>query len=142
MPIIASLFGFLGSAVSGLFGFKGEQAKTVQTALEVLSSVNQVDAAVLPAQANALAVILSQGSYLERNWRPVLMVLLIIIVASWFFGYLPPHFNDPVSPMMERVLTLLTIGVGGYIPCRTLEKIATQFNIASILKQIIDKKVL
>lgn len=142
MGFLVPLFGFLGNAVFGLFGFKGDQAKTVQNALEVLKSVNDTDAQTITAAAQSLSVILTQGSWLERNWRPGLMILLIVIVGCWYFGYLPPNFNDPVSPMMDRVLTMLTIGVGGYIPCRTLEKVMTQINIGSILKQLITKKVL
>lgn len=142
MPFITAIFGLASSFFGGMFGFKGEQAKSVQSALELLQSVNQTDATTIAASANALSVILTQGSWLERNWRPALMILLITIVGCWFFGYLPPHFNDAVSPMMDRVLTMLTIGVGGYIPCRTIEKIMTQINIGSILKQLISKKLL
>lgn len=143
MPLIfSSIFGFLGTCVGGLFGFKGEQARTVQSAFDVVKSLGDTDSAVLTAQANALSVILSQGSWLERNWRPFLMILLITIVACWFFGYTPPHFNDAISPMMDRVLTMLTIGVSGYIPCRTIEKIVTQMNLSKVLLELIKKKVL
>lgn len=141
LSLIGSIFGFASTFVSGLFGFKGDQAKTVQSALDLLKSVNDVDGQAITASASAISSILTQGSWLERNWRPALMILLIIIVGSWYFGYIPPHFNDPVSPMMDRVLTMLTIGVGGYVPCRTLEKIVTQFNIAAILKKLIEKKL-
>lgn len=141
MPFLAALFGFLGSTVSGLFGFKGDQAKTVQNALDVLKSVNDVDGQAITASASAISSILTQGSWLEKQWRPVLMCLLIVLIASWFFGYIPPHFNDPVSPMMREVLDLLKVGVIGYVPCRTLEKIVTQLNIGSVLKQLIQKKI-
>lgn len=141
MPIFGAVLSFLGTAVSSFFGFKGDQAKTVQSALEVLKSVNDTDAQSQVAAAQAIQSILTQGSWLEKQWRPVLMCLLIIIIGAWFFGYVPPHFNDPISPMMEKVINLLMIGIGGYIPCRTLEKIMQQFNIASILKNLINKKL-
>lgn len=141
MPFIAALLGFAGNFFSGLFGMKGEQAKTVQNALEVLKSVNDTDASAIASSANAIQAILTQGSWLERQWRPTLMILLIIIIGSWFFGYIPPHFNDPVSPMMREVLDLLKVGVIGYVPCRTLEKIVTQLNIGAILKAFIAKKL-
>lgn len=141
MPIIASIIGAVGSFFTGLFNFKGEQAKTVQDSLKLLSDINATDATSTAATAQALQNILTQGSFLEKNWRPVLMVLLMVIIGCWFFGYLPPHFNDPVSPMMDKMINLLTIGVGGYIPCRTIEKIMTQINIGSILKAFINKKI-
>lgn len=142
MPVIAAIFGFLGSFAKGLFGFKGDQAKTVQDALDLVKSINNSDAANVAASANALTAILTQGSWLERIWRPMLMILLITLIACWFFGYAPSHFNDPISPMMNEVLSLLKIGVGGYIPCRTIEKVLTQFNIAGVLKQLIGKKII
>src|SRR5690349_14349615 len=119
IPIITALFSFLGSAVKGVFDFKGEQAKSVQSAMDLIKSLDSNEAATLTAQANALSVILTQGSWLEKQWRPFLMFLLMIIIGCWFFGYVPPHFNDPMSPMMQEVLSLLKIGLGGYIPCRT-----------------------
>lgn len=142
MPIISSIFGFLGSVVSGLFGFKGEQAKSVQSALELLKSVNDVDGQAAAAQAQVLTNVLTQGSFLERNWRPVFMVILMGIVVAFFFGYEPPHLNDPMSPMMAEIWELLKIGLTGYMSLRTLEKIVTQINIGSILKSLINKKII
>lgn len=143
MPaFLTGIFSVLGSFVTGIFNFKGEQAKTVQSSIDLLKSINDGDSQSQVATAQALQVILSQGSWLEKQWRPFLMVLLMVIIGSWFFGYVPPHFNDPVSPMMQEVITLLKIGVGGYIPCRTIEKVITTLNISSILKEVIKKKIL
>lgn len=139
--ILAALISMTGSFFSGLFGFKGEQAKTVQNALEVLKSVNDLDGQALTASASSIQAILTQGSWLERQWRPCLMIMLIVLIASWFFGYVPPHFNDAVSPMMREVLDLLKVGVLGYVPCRTLEKIIQQLSIANILRDFIKKKI-
>jgi len=48
MPIfLTTLFGFLGSTVSGLFSFKGEQARTVQDALKLLGDINAEQAAAI-----------------------------------------------------------------------------------------------
>lgn len=141
MPFIGLLISGIGSFFTGLFGFKGEQAKTIQSALESVNKLNDADAASVTASANAISQILTQGSWLERTWRPVLMVLLMAIIGSWFFGYTPPNFDKPLSPMMNEVLDLLKVGVMGYIPCRTIEKIMTQMNIGSILKTFISKKL-
>lgn len=142
MPVIlASLFSAVGSFFTGLFSWKGEQAKTVQSALQVLSDVNQTDAKTTVAAAQALSSILTQGSFLEKNWRPVLMVVLMCIVIASFFGYMPTHLNDPVSPTMEKIWTLLEIGLGGYLPLRTFEKVVASVNIGSILKTLINKKL-
>lgn len=138
---LIALFGGLSSIFGSFFNFKGEQAKTVQSALDLLKSVNDVDAQAITASAQAISAILTQGSWIERTWRPCLMVMLIVLIGCWFFGYIPPNFNAPVSPMMREVLDLLKVGVIGYVPCRTVEKVVTQLNIGSILKQLIQKKI-
>lgn len=141
MPFIPIIFSFLGSTIKGFFGFQGDQAKTVQKTIDLLQSINSVDGQCNVAQAQAIQSILTQGSFLEQIWRPILMILLMLIIGCWFFGYIPPHFNDPVSPMMQEVLSTLKIGVAGYVPCRTLEKVIQQVNLGSVLKAIISKKL-
>ncbi len=131
----------VGSLFTGLFNWKGDQAKTVQDALSVLKSVNDVDGQTTTAAASALSAILTQGSFLERNWRPVFMLVCMSIIVAAFFGYTPSHLNDPVTPTMDKIWTMLQIGLGGYLPLRTLEKVVTQFNLASILKTLINKKL-
>lgn len=142
MPVfLAALISTVGSFVTGFFNFKGDQAKTVQDAMKVLGEVNAADSQSTVAAAQALSSILTQGSFLEKNWRPVLMVILMIILVFSFFGYIPSHLNDAVSPTMDKIWTLLQIGLGGYLPLRTLEKIVSQMNIGSILKALINKQV-
>jgi len=140
MPVIMSIITTIGGMFGSLMGSRGEQAKTVQTAIETLQKIDNNDSATIAAQANAISQILTQGSWLEQNWRPLLMLLLILIIGCWFFGLIPPNFDAPVSPMMDRILNLLTIGVAGYIPARTIDKAIQQWNIGSILKTLIEKK--
>ena len=142
LSLFTGLFGLAGSFITGLFGYKGEQAKTVQSAIEVLKSVNDTDGQAAAAQAQVLSSILSQGSFLEKNWRPVFMLILMVIVVAFFFGYTPPHIDDAMSPTMREIWDLLKIGLMGYMPLRTLEKIVTQLNIGSILKALVAKKML
>jgi hypothetical protein len=142
MPfLLTSIFSTVGSFFTGLFGFKGEQARTVQSALDVLKSVNDVDGQAITAASQALSAILTQGSFLEKNWRPMFMLILMGIVISFWFGYKPPQFDEPMSPMMLQVWDLLKIGLLGYLPCRTIEKIVQQVNIGSILKSLVNKRL-
>lgn len=142
MPVIFSaLFGFLGTTVSAIFGFKGEQAKTVQDSLNLLGEINKADTQSQIAAASAIQAILTQGSWIERNWRPMLMIMCITILGAYFFGYSPANIDKPLSPMMDEIFTMIKIGIGGYIPCRTIDKAIQQINIGSILKTLIGKKL-
>lgn len=132
----------VSSFFSGLFSFKGDQAKTVQTSLETLSELQDSDSQSVVAQAQAISAILTQGSFLERNWRSILMIELVVLLTCGFFGWVPPHFNDPLSPMMQQVFDLLKIGLGGYIVRYGVRDMIREFNIAGIVKTLIEKKVL
>jgi hypothetical protein len=139
MPVVFSaLFSTIGSFFTGMFQYKGAQAETVQKALETLRSIDATDAQATTAAAQAL----TQGSWLERNWRPWFMLLCMAIVIAFFFGYTPQHINDPMSPMMREIWDLLKIGLMGYLPLRSVDKLVQQLNIGSILKTLINKKVL
>lgn len=142
LTILAALLGAVGNGISGFFGWKGEQVKVVQAAIDLLNNVDANDAKQVAAQAQALQVILTQGIWLEKIWRPMLMMILMGIIGSyWFFGYVPPYFDKPMTPMMAEIFGLLKIGLIGYIPGRTLEKIMTNINIAQVLKTLIEKKL-
>lgn len=77
-----------------------------------------------------MKVILAEAtgeSWIQRNWRPLLMMTIVAIVAnnylvgpllSGLFG-----LDYPVLELPEPMWTLMTIGVGGYIGARSVEKV-------------------
>ncbi len=143
MPVIlSSIIGLIGTTISGLFNFKGEQAKTVQDSLEVLKSIDDNDSKSVVALSNAMNAILTNGSLLERNWRAVLMSVCVAILICSYFGYVPPHFNQPLTPMMAQVLELIKIGLGGYIVKGGVVEVARMFNIAQVIKTFIEKRLI
>lgn len=142
MPIIAAIFGFLGSSIKGLFGFKEAQVNIVNKTLDIVKGLDDNDASRVTATANALNAILTQGSWLEKNWRAFLMSALVLVIISSWFGYIPPHLNDVMSPQMQEYFKLLEIGLGGYIAKNGIVEIIKMFNMSSILKTMISKKIL
>lgn len=141
MPVITSIFSFLGTALTGLFGWKGEQAKTVQQSLETLKGLSDTEAQAVVAQATAIAAILTQGSFLERNWRAVAMCGIMLLIGCYFFGYYPANIEKPLPPMLERLFSLFEIGLGGYIVRYGIRDMIREFKIADIIKTLIQKKL-
>lgn len=139
---ITSLFGLIGSGVSALFGFKQAQADVVNSALKVLGDINTSNADREKAIATIVASEANSGYWLAAVWRPLISVCLFLMIVCFFFGYVPPHMNDTMSPMMERIFNMFEVCLYGYIPCRTIDKLISSINIASVLKKFIDKKVL
>lgn len=72
--------------------------------------------------AASIVVAEAQGeSWLQRNWRPLLMIWFSILIGGYWFGFVPN--NMPIS-VVEDLFTLVQIGVGGYVVGRSGEKIA------------------
>lgn len=61
-------------------------------------------------------------SWLQRNWRPLLMCICMFIVFNNYV--LVPYFQLPVTTLDEHIWTLMDLGVGGYVAGRSLEKIS------------------
>ena len=68
----------------------------------------------------------AQGGWLQRNWRPLLMVTFAALVggvAHWF-GLTAPNIPESVQ---NSLLNIVMVGVGGYVVGRSGEKVAEKF---------------
>lgn len=95
----------------------------------------------LAVQRDVLTAEIRSDHWLTRSWRPLLMILAMAIIAFYGFG-LPmiealaghaiafrPRWSDIPPDMWE----LLTIGIGGYVGGRSVEKIAGALTGGAIL---------
>ena len=90
---------------------------------------------VIKAQRVILMQELSSGSLLTRSWRPILMYVIIgflliyglLLPAIDLFTQKPVIFKPRWHEVPIGLWNLLSLGVGGYIGGRSLEKIATSF---------------
>ena len=60
-------------------------------------------------------------SWLQRNWRPMLMLVCIFIILNNYVFV--PYFGIPSAVLDEHIWNLIELGTGGYIAGRSLEKI-------------------
>lgn len=77
----------------------------------------------------SLKAILAEmnGNWLQRSWRPILMLTIVAIVANNYLLY--PYIslfwtNAPVLELPDKLWNLMQIGLGGYVAGRSAEKIA------------------
>ena len=84
------------------------------------------------AQAAASVVVAeSQGeSWLQRNWRPLMMMWFAFLIGGYWFGFVP--VNMPIE-IVGRVFDLVTLGIGGYVAGRSVEKVIKE--VAPVLKR-------
>ncbi|MDH5772902.1 MAG: holin family protein, partial [Rhodospirillaceae bacterium] len=70
--------------------------------------------------ANVIMAEAGGESWLQRNWRPMLMVLFGLIIANNFL--VVPIFNTPTADIPPDMWDLLKLGLGGYVLGRSAEK--------------------
>ncbi len=76
-------------------------------------------------QSKVLLGEIQGQSWMQRNWRPLLMLTIMGIVANNYLVY--PYlslFTDKavLLDLPDKLYNLMSIGVGGYIAGRTAEK--------------------
>lgn len=69
----------------------------------------------------------AKGGWLQRNWRPLLMLVIILIifnnyVAAPYIGLFLPN-KELILELPGGLWALLNVGVGGYVGGRSAEKI-------------------
>jgi hypothetical protein len=78
----------------------------------------------------------AKGSWLQRNWRPMVMLgFAFIVMYAKFFA---PAFGLPNAELESEFWNLLSLGIGGYIIGRSGEKIVS--DVASNLDKIPRKR--
>ena len=99
---------------------------------EIESKTLAHETRVVEAQRQILMLELAQGPLLTRLWRPLLMYVIILFlllyglilpVADLFSGA-PVAFHPRWREIPDGLWNLLSLGVGGYVGGRSLEKIA------------------
>lgn len=84
---------------------------------------------VIMAGADIIKAEAQGESWLQRNWRPLLMMDFGILITAHWFGYTAENLTPEVQ---LAVFNLLQIGIGGYVIGRSVEKAAPA--IAAVVK--------
>ena len=119
-PLISAMFKTVDKVVDS----KEEKEKIKAKIQEQVISGEMKE---LQSAANIILAETKSESWLARSWRPLLMMVAIIIIANNYLFV--PYANAFLGVGIELELpdalwTLLTIGVGGYTLGRSGEKVA------------------
>jgi hypothetical protein len=87
----------------------------------------------LAVQRDIVVKEIEAGSWLAKSWRPLFMILLMSFVAVYglalpladLIAGTPLAFRPRWNELPAEFWEMLTIGLGGYVGGRSLEKIAT-----------------
>jgi len=123
----------VGALAKGLrVAFTGDDPLTAEQkaelrgqALQLEGLIEQAISKVDKVRGNIIIAEAQGGSWLQRNWRPVTMLVFVAIIANNYilFPYLSllggPAVKLEIPPDMWG---LLKLGIGGYIVGRSAEK--------------------
>ena len=121
---ISSLIGTIGSAIRGKEALKSEDIAAIETMLNNLQmKVLELRSQLIKAQESIITAEAQGESWLQRNWRPLTMVTFLVIIV--YQGVFVSIFSLPAvdfTTIPDKMWTLLSVGIGGYITGRSVEK--------------------
>tara|TARA_R110000850_G_scaffold19865_1_gene59600 strand:+ start:263 stop:658 length:396 start_codon:yes stop_codon:yes gene_type:complete len=107
--------------IDELFTSDEERLHAKNEILKVLKEqqleLQRLQTEVIVAEAN--------GNWLQRSWRPILMLAFGFIVI--YVKFIAPLFSLPIPPLENEFWNLLQIGIGGYVIGRTGEKMIKEY---------------
>ncbi len=115
-PMINTLFKTIDKTIDN----KAEAEKIKQTIQQQLLSGQLKE---LEAQASIITAE-ARGGWLQRNWRPLLMLTFAGLVVAHWFGFTAPNIPESVQ---NSLLNIVLVGMGGYIVGRSGEKIMDKY---------------
>lgn len=94
------------------------QIKAVEN--ELLGKVIEYERQLLESKTAIITAEATGQSWLQRNWRPITMLVFLALVVMDSFGWL-------ANSLAPQAWTLLQIGLGGYVAGRSAEKMTQQY---------------
>lgn len=106
----------VGKVIDNLFTSEEERIKAKNEIFKVLKEKE------LELQKMQTDIIIAEakGNWLQRSWRPILMLSFGFIVI--YVKFIAPLFDLRIPELENEFWNLLQLGIGGYVIGRTGEK--------------------
>ena len=113
----------IGNVIDKIFTNDEERLQAKNELTRIIQSkeleLQKMQTEVIVAEAN--------GNWLQRSWRPILMLAFGFIVI--YVKFIAPLFGFTIPELEDDFWNLLQIGIGGYVVGRSAEKIADKIVI-------------
>ena len=96
-----------------------DQVKVVMAEMLISGELDE-----LAEQAGIIKAEAQGESWLQRCWRPVVMLVFTALVVCRWMGWAAPDLSQEVE---LKLFNIIQLGIGGYIASRGVEKIARNF---------------
>lgn len=135
--------GAVGGLIASALGVKNdpdEVARAIQSdpqaALKLRQVEMQLEQTRLEVRGQAVQAEAKGESWLQRNWRPLMMLWFGGLIGGYWFGYTPENLSE------EAILSLfglIKLGLGGYVLGRSAEKITKEISGSGLLAKLTGK---
>lgn len=111
----AALIPVIGDIIGKLFPDPkvAQEAKLKLFEMQQAGQLKELDGAIqiITAEAN--------GSWIQRNWRPIMMLTFTSLIVARWFGWTAPNLSDTEY---KHLWDIVELGIGGYVIGRSVEK--------------------
>lgn len=117
MSLVAAI-PLVGKVIDKLFP-DAENRDQVKVVLAEMLINGELDE--LTQQAGVIKAEAQGEGWLQRSWRPIVMLVFTALVVCRWMGWAAPDLNADVE---LKLLNIIQLGIGGYIASRGIEKVA------------------
>lgn len=96
---------------------------------QVMGKVLEYEKAIMEAQSAIIQAEAKGDSWIQRSWRPLTMLTFVALVVAKWTGFTAPGISEAVE---LQLMTLIQIGLGGYIVGRSAEKVVKHIDFGKI----------
>ena len=118
-----NVIGEIGKVIDNLFTTDEERLEAKNKIFQVI----QEKELELQKMQTDIIIAEAKGNWLQRSWRPILMLSFGFIVI--YVKFIAPLFGFAIPPLEDEFWNLLQLGIGGYVVGRSAEKIAKNIAI-------------
>jgi hypothetical protein len=116
--------GFVGDLMGGLDNLFTSKEDKIKAKAIIQDIIAKKELALQKMQADIITTE-AKGNWLQRSWRPILMLAFgFVVIYCKFIG---PLFGLTVPPLESEFWNLLQLGIGGYVIGRTGEKMIKSY---------------
>lgn len=115
-PIVGSLFKTIDKVIDNKADGDKIKAKIQEQLLA--GELKELEGAAKIIETEA------KGGFLQRNWRPLMMLTFAGLMVAHWFGFTAPNIPESVQ---NSLLNIIMIGIGGYTVGRSAEKVADKW---------------
>lgn len=115
--LLGPIAGLIGKAIDKAVPDK-DQANQLKA--DITTQAMSMADAELKGAVQIITAEATGDSWLQRNWRPVLMLWFAALVGAHWLGFTPENMD---SDVVQSLLDIVQVGIGGYVVGRSGEKI-------------------